>query len=85
MTALELGIKLKALYSHKNADKVAMIHLFGIIFAQTMDSENIKPIEVLKAAQMPESYQREIYKGKKLSKYVKVRDEYKDLVALLKE
>ncbi|MBP5350159.1 MAG: hypothetical protein J6Z13_07410 [Clostridia bacterium] len=85
MTALELGIKLKAMYSLKNVNKVAMIHLFGVIFAQTMRSENIKPIEVLKAAKMPESYQTEINKGINLSKYVTVRDEYSDWVDLLND
>ncbi|MBP5429046.1 MAG: hypothetical protein J6Z04_07180 [Clostridia bacterium] len=85
MTALELGIRLKAMYSQKNVNKVAMIHLFGVIFAQTMRNEDIKPIEVLKAAQMPESYVTEINKGINLSKYVTVRDEYEELVNLLKE
>lgn len=85
MTALELGFKLKAMYSLKNVNKVAMIHLFGVIFAQTMRSENIKPIEVLKAAKMPESYVTEINKGINLSKYVTVRDEYSDWVDLLND
>ena len=80
MTALELGIKLKAMYSLKNENKVPMIHLFGIIFAQTIRSENINPVEILRAAQMPGSYVAEINKGIAISKYVIVRDEYKRLV-----
>ena len=77
MTSLDLGLKLNAMYSQKNVNKVAMIHLFGIIYGEIMRSENIKPIEVLKAARMKESYVTEINKGINLSKYVTVREEHK--------
>lgn len=77
MTLLELGNKLKAMYSQKNVNKVAMIHLFGVIYAEVMRSENIKSTEVVKAAQIPESYVTEVNKGISLSKYVTVREEYK--------
>ena len=79
MSAYELGMKLKAMYSLEHINKVAMIHLFGVIYGKTMRSENIKPIEVLKAAKMPESYVTEINKGINLSQYVTLRKEYKDV------
>lgn len=79
MSAYELGMKLKAMYSLEHINKVAMIHLFGVIYGRTMRSENIKPIEVLKAAKMPESYVTEINKGINLSQYVTLRKEYKDV------
>ncbi len=79
MSAYELGIKLKAMYSQEHINKVSMIHLFGVIYGRIMRSENIKPIEVLKSAKMPESYVTEINKGINLSKYVTLREEYKDV------
>ena len=79
MSVYELGTKLKAMYSLERVNRVAMIHLFGVIYGRIMRSENIKPIEVLKAAQMPESYVTEINKGINLSKYVTLKEEYKDV------
>lgn len=68
------------MYSQQGVNKVAMIHLFGVAYGRIMRYENIKPIEVLKAAKMPESYVTEINKGINLSKYVTVREEYKSMV-----
>ena len=53
-----------------------MIHLFGIMYGAEMASNNVKPIDVIKAAGMPESYQTEISKGISLAKYVSVKPEY---------
>lgn len=50
MTVTELGDKLKSMYETANQSKVAMIHLFGIIYAEQLEKNNIKPLEVVKAA-----------------------------------
>ena len=56
-----------------------MIHLFGIIYAEQLEKNNIKPLEVVKAAQMPESYATEVSKGMKLSQYVELKNQYKNM------
>ena len=76
MTVNELGGKLREMYEGKGSNKTAMIHLFGIIYGAEMKKKGIKPIEVIKAAQMPESYATEIYKGIHLAQYVALREEY---------
>ena len=76
MTINELAIKLKAMYSFKNANKGAMVILFGVLYGDIMQDEGIKYIDVVKAAGISDSYEREIYKGAKLSEYVEVNDEY---------
>ena len=62
MTVYELGLKLSQMYSQEKTNKVAIIHLFGIIYDGVMRAENIKAVEVIKAAKMPESYVAEINK-----------------------
>ena len=79
MSLYELGEKLKEMYSSENKSKTTMIHLFGIIYGRILRRENIKPIEVLRAAKMPLSYVAEIDKGIRLSQYVEVKEEYKDI------
>jgi len=78
MTILELGNKLREMYETKGANKTTMIHLFGVIYANEMRNAGIKPIEVVKAAQLPESYQTEVNKGMNLSLYVDLKPEYKN-------
>ena len=79
MTVNELGKTLKKMYELPGANKVAMIHLFGIIYGDEMRNLDIKPIEVIKAADMKESYFAEVNKGIKLSKYVELKDQYKKM------
>lgn len=55
-----------------------MIHLFGIIYAYEIENAGITSIDVIKAAQMPESYKSEVYKGIRLSQYVELREQYKN-------
>lgn len=76
MTITELGNKLKEMYETKGTNKTTMIHLFGVIYANEMREAGIKPIEVVKAAQMPESYQTEVNKGMNLSTYVDLKPAY---------
>ena len=52
-------------------EKVTSIHLFGIKYAQ--DIESISPRELVIRADLHESYHREIRKMLKLAKYVKLR------------
>ncbi|MDD2497763.1 MAG: hypothetical protein GX625_19550 [Clostridiaceae bacterium] len=78
MTLLELGNKLKEMYETEGANKSTMIHLFGIIYGDEMRNAGVKPIDVVKAAQMQESYQTEVNKGMNLSKYVELKAVYKN-------
>lgn len=50
-----------------------MIHLFGIKYADDIRKNRYTPREILKYANMPESYQVEINKGIKLAKYVEIK------------
>ena len=79
MTIIELGDKLRQMYETKGAKKTTMIHLFGVIYADEMRDSEIKPIQVVKAAKMPESYQTEINKGMNLSKYLDLKPNYKNM------
>lgn len=76
MTTSDLAHKLREMYDTPGAGKVAMIHLFGIMYGAEMAASEVKPIDVIRAAQMSESYQTEISKGISLSKYVTVKPEY---------
>lgn len=76
MTVNELGTKLREMYETKGANKTTMIHLFGVIYGTEMEKAGIKPIEVINAAQMSESYVTEINKGIRLAQYVVLRGEY---------
>ena len=76
MTVNELGTKLREMYEAKDSNKTTMIHLFGVIYGAEMEKMGIKSIEVIKAAQMQESYVTEINKGIRLAQYVILRDEY---------
>ena len=76
MTVSEFGKKLREMYEIKGANKVAMVHLFGIIYADQMNKAGIKPLEVAIAAQISESYWTEINKGKNLARYVELKPEY---------
>ena len=79
MTISELANKLKEMYWFKGANKGAMVILFGVIYGETMKEEGIKYIDVVRVAGLSDAYEKEIYKGAKLSEYVEIKDEYKDL------
>lgn len=71
MTIKELGEKLSEMYN--NAPKgasVAMIHLFGIKYANEIQNSKLSKKEIANAANIPESYGTEISKGVKLATYV---------------
>jgi 5-methylcytosine-specific restriction protein B len=68
--------KLTEMYQNADSDKVAMIHLFGIRYADEIRESGYNATDIIKSAilqdgtLMRESYKTEINKGIKLSKYV---------------
>ena len=69
MTINELGAKLSEMYNNARAgEAVAMIHLFGINFADEINRNSKKEI-ILKSG-IPISYLTELTKGVKLAEYV---------------
>lgn len=76
MTARELAMRLKEMYENSSNEKTTMIHLFGIMYAKEIKECESTAKEILKFANMPESYQTEISKGIRLSKYVDVKEKY---------
>ena len=78
MTIDVLAKKLKTMYNGTNNEKAAMVHLFGIIYADEMLEAGISAAEMIRAAGLTTGYNSELCKGIKLSGYVKLRDEYKD-------
>ena len=50
---------------------MAMIHLFGIKYADEINQSKISNKDIALKANIPESYKAEISKGVKLAKYVK--------------
>ncbi|WP_017416453.1 HTH-like domain-containing protein [Clostridium tunisiense] len=75
MTELELANELKTMYEAgiKRKEQTTMIHLFGIKYAEVIRMNGYIPKDILKYAEMPESYQVEINKGIKLARYVKIK------------
>lgn len=74
MTEQELAMRLKEMYENSHGEKTTMIHLFGIMYAEEIKMSDTTPKEILKIANMPESYQTEISKGIRLAKYVAVKE-----------
>ncbi len=74
MTCRELALELKSMYENSSNEKTTMIHLFGIKYADEIKQVGCTPREILKTADMPESYQTEISKGIRLAKYVNVKN-----------
>ncbi|WP_042372131.1 HTH-like domain-containing protein [Bacteroides neonati] len=68
----ELGHKLKWMYEKApKGEKVAMIHLFGIEYANEIKKYSIK--DIVNAANMPKSYGTEVAKGVHLSRFVSIK------------
>jgi 5-methylcytosine-specific restriction protein B len=80
MTIIDLAKKLSEMYEDApDGDKVAMIHLFGIRYSNEIrengkisyvSREIIKNTKLKNGLSMHASYDREIFKGLKLAKYV---------------
>ncbi len=74
MSIKELGEKLSEMYHNAPAgDAVAMIHLFGIKYADQITKSSYSKKDVAQAAGIPQSYGTEISKGVKLAKYVTLK------------
>jgi hypothetical protein len=72
MTLKELGEKLSEMYNNAPSGySVAMIHLFGIKYANEILLSRFSKKDIANAARIPESYGTEISKGVKLAEYVK--------------
>ncbi len=71
MNIKELGLKLREMYvDAPKGDSVAMIHLFGILYAKEInDIENSKK-EIIEASGISKSYITELSKGIKLAEFV---------------
>ena len=71
MTINELGQKLYEMYNNApKGESVAMIHLFGIKYANEINSSRFSKKDIAKAAGIHESYATEISKGVKLAPHV---------------
>lgn len=74
MTINELGSHLSKMYHNApKGDAVAMIHVFGIKYAQEVQQSGYSKKDIAEAANIPLSYATEISKGVKLAKYVTVK------------
>jgi hypothetical protein len=71
MTTKELGRELREMYLNApKGDAVAMIHLFGIIYADEISNFDNAKKEIIIESGISESYITELSKGIKLAKYV---------------
>jgi len=74
VTKQDLGIKLKEMYENApKGEKVAMIHLFGIKYAQEIKDSKASFQDIAVAAGFDKPYGTEISKGAKLAKYVTIK------------
>lgn len=79
MNVYDLARKLKVMYSLEKVNKTAMIHLFGVIYADFMAENNITASEVVRLSGISSAYVTEVNKGKNLSEYVEIKDKYKSV------
>ena len=85
MNKEKLSRILRAMYNNApDGDKVAMIHLFGIMFANEISQNGATPASITEGAEINSSYSTEVSKGIKLSRYVSPTPElYKWVLALI--
>ena len=75
MTINQLGVALSDMYHNApKGEAVAMIHLFGIKYAEEIKQSKFSKKEIAKAAKIRESFGTEISKGIKLAQYVTVKN-----------
>jgi hypothetical protein len=76
MTIVELSNKLVEMYESAEGEKVVMIHLFGVKYANEIHKAGCNANDIIQNARlkdgtyMPDSYKTEISKGLNLAKYV---------------
>ena len=75
MTLRELGNKLSEMYNNApSGDSVAMIHLFGILYAEEITNQGHSKKDIIEQSGISTSYLIELSKGVKLAKYVIPRE-----------
>lgn len=71
MSVAELGATLSQMYRDAaKGEAVAMIHLFGVKYADEIEAADGSCKDIAIAAKISESYGTEIAKGVRLAKYV---------------
>jgi len=71
MTLNELGTKLSEMYNDApKGDAVAMIHLFGIKYANEIKQSDYSKKDIIEQSEISASYLTELTKGVKLAEYV---------------
>ena len=74
MELQELADKLRETYdTAPKGEKVVRLHLFGIIYADAL--ARFSPDAVVKRSGLPDSYGREIHKGRNLARYVTLKQQ----------
>ena len=77
MTINDLGAILNEMYEKAAVgEKVAMIHLFGIKYAEEIRTQNYNSKDIIKASKIKESYSTELSKGMNLAKYVEIKTDF---------
>ena len=75
MEIAELASTLRGMYqSAPEKEKAVQIHLFGIIYAEEL--ANVSLSDVLEISGLPRSYVTEVNKGRNLSKYVELKQQW---------
>ena len=71
MSLTELSNKLSDMYNNaQKGEQVTNIHLFGIKYATEIKQSPFSIQDILESSGLPKSYQAEVNKGIKLSKFV---------------
>ncbi len=79
MTVAELGSRLKKMYDDaEEGEQVSMIHMFGIIYASQIKKNGAAKEAIAIEAGIKKSLGIYINKGVNLSKYVQIKEEYKN-------
>lgn len=60
-------------YGYERNVTVAMIHLFGIKYADEIEACDVVPKDLCCMAGLPESYGREVSKGRRLAHFVDLK------------
>ncbi len=76
MTLNELGTKLSEMYNNaQKGDSVAMIHLFGIKYANEIKESEYSKKDIITQSGISASYLTELTKGVKLAEFVIPKNE----------
>ena len=77
MTPEKLAAKLKSMCDNHPGEKLAMIHLFGILYADQLENCGAPMTQIAKMAfPANPAYHAEVSKGKRLARYVQLKEEW---------